>query len=184
MLNGFAVFPLLERTVNLKIEEAYPKLKGALTEQGCKVISEEPPRQISVRQGSLWGIAPKTAKKTIKVNFEPVDLGTRVTYSSKLASDWKNITLIGCALALVLVGLCVWMATDLTAFMVTRVPSFWSWLVVVGGSVDLIAGQALVNLTWGLAVFLSVIILLEGAIVVYVCPRINVSIEGALNQLS
>ena len=76
------------------------------------------------------------------------------------------------------------MATDLTTFMATRVPSFWSWLVVVGSSVDLVAGKVFVNLTWGLAVFLSVIILLEVAIVIYARSRIDAFTEDALNQLS
>ena len=68
--------------------------------------------------------------------------------------------------------------------MVTRVPSFWSWLVTVGSNVDLVAAQVFVNLTWGLAVFLSVIILLEGAIVVYVRSKIDTFTQDALNQLS
>ena len=107
------------------------------------------PKQILLNQGSLWGISPKTAKKTITVNLEQVDEGTRVRVSSKLSSDWKNITLIGCAFALVLVGLCIWMATDLTTVMATHQNSFWSWLVAVEGNVDLVAAQAFVNLTWG-----------------------------------
>ena len=107
---------MLERTVSLKIEEAYANLKAVLVEKGCKVLSEEPPRQISVKQGSLWGISPKTAKKTVNVNLAPVDSGTRVTFSSKLASDWKNITAVGCALAAVLVGVCLWIAADLSRF--------------------------------------------------------------------
>lgn len=175
---------MLERTVGLKIEETYPKLKAALTAKGCKVISEKTPNQICFKQGSLWGVSPKTAKKTITVDLEPVDGGTRVKCSSKLASDWKNITLIGCAFALVLVGLCVWMANDLATFMVSHQTSFWSWLVAVGGNVDLVAAQAFVNLTWGLAIFLSVIIFLEGAIVVYVRSKIDAFTEDALNQLS
>ena len=113
-----------------------------------------------------------------------VEDGTRVNFSSKLASDWKNITLIGCVLAFVLVGLCVWMATDLSAFMVTREPSFWSWLVTVGRSVDLAAAHSFVYLTWGLTVFLSVIILLEGVIVVYARYRIDLFTQEVLNQLN
>jgi ABC-type Co2+ transport system permease subunit len=175
---------LLERTVNLKIEEVYSKLKAVLVEKGCKVISEEPPSQISFKQGSLWGIAPQTAKKNITVNLEPVDGGTRVKFSSKLASDWKNVTLIGCAFALVLAGICVWMATDLTTAISTHQNTYWSWLVSAGGNVDSAAAQSFVNLTWGLAAFLSVIILLEGAIVVYVHSRIDAFSKDILNQLS
>ena len=175
---------MLERTFNLKIDEAYSKLKVAFLDKGCKVISEAPPNQICFKQGSLWGIAPQTAKKNITANLVTVEDGTRVNFSSKLASDWKNITLIGCVLAFVLVGLCVWMATDLSAFMVTREPSFWSWLVTVGRSVDLAAAHSFVNLTWGLTVFLSVIILLEGVIVVYARYRIDLFTQEVLNQLN
>lgn len=176
--------PLLELTVNLKIEEAYPKLKAVLVEKGCRVHSEESPKQICFKQGSLWGISPKTAKKTINVNFESVDDGTKISCTSRLASDWKNITLIGCVLAVVLVGLCVWMATDLTTFMTTRLPNFWSWLIAVGENEDLVVGQAFVNLTLGLAFFLSAVILLEAAIVVYVYSKIDAFVKDTLNQLN
>ena len=174
----------MERTVSLEIEQAYSNLRAALVEKKCKVASEEPPRQILVKQGSLWGISPKTAKKTVSIHLASVDSGTRVTCSSKLASDWKNLTVVGCVLAFVLVGLCLWMATDLGAFMVTHEPSFWSWIATVEGNVDLQIGQAFVNLTCGLVVFLSVIILLEIAIVVFVHSKINTFAEETLNQLS
>ncbi len=175
---------MAERTVGLEIEEAYADLRAVLVKKGCKVLSEETPRQILVKQGSLWGMSPRTAKKTVNIDLASVDSGTRVTCSSKLASDWKNITAVGCALAFVLVGVCLWMATDLGAFMVTHEPSFWSWLVTIEPNVDLQAGQAFVNLTWGLAVFLSVVILLEIAIVVYVHSKIDIFAEETLKQLS
>ena len=113
---------LLKRTVSLGIDKAYADLKAVLLEKGCKIISEEPPKQILVKQGSLWGMSPRTAKKTIAVNFAPVDSGTQVTCSSRLSSDWKNLTIVGCALAAVLVGLCLWITFDLNAFMVTQKP--------------------------------------------------------------
>jgi hypothetical protein len=174
---------LLKRTVSLETDKAYADLKAVLLEKGCKIISEESPKQISVKQGSLWGMSPRTAKKTIDVNFAPVDSGTQVTCSSRLSSDWKNITVVGCALAALLVGLCLWMTFDLDAFMITQKPSFWSWLVTVNGSVDFQVGQAFVNLAKALAVFLSVIILLEILIVISVHTGIDRFAEGAVNSL-
>jgi hypothetical protein len=174
---------LLERTVNLNIEEVYPKLKALLVEKGCRVHSEERLKQICFKQGSLWGISPKTAKKTVEVNFAVVDNGTRLSCSSRLASDWKNITIIGCSFAFVLAGLCLWMATDLSTFMATNAPGFWSWLVIVEDNVNLVAGQAFVNLTWSLAIFLFAIILLEIVIVVYVFSKIDAVAEEALDQI-
>ena len=67
--------------------------------------------------------------------------------------------------------------------MATQKPSFWSWLVTVNGSIDFQVGQAFVNLTKALAVFLSVIILLEIAIVVYVHAGIDQFAEETLNSL-
>jgi len=177
------VLLLLERTVGLGIDKAYADLKAVFSEEGCKIISEEPPKQILVKQGSLWGISPKTAKKTIDATFTPVDSGTRVTCSSRLSSDWKNLTVVGCVLAAFLVGLCLWITFDLDAFMVTQKPSFWSWLATVNGSVDFQVGRAFVNLTNALAVFLSVIILLEIVIAVYVHSRIDRFAEANINSL-
>lgn len=175
---------MLERIVSLKIEETNAAVKTAMVEKGCRVLCEESPAQIFFKQGSVWGISPETAKKIIKVNLETVDSRTRVTCSSRLASDWKNITLIGCVLAIVLVGICVWMTTDLTTFMATREPSFWSWLLMVRGNVDLVAAQFFINLTWCLAVLLSVIILLEAIIVVYAGSKIDLFAKDALSQLN
>jgi hypothetical protein len=174
---------LLERVVNLKIEETYPKVKAALTAKDSKVISEEAPNQICFKQGSLWGISPKTAKKTIIIHFEQDDERTRIKFSSKLSSDWKNITIVGCAFAAILVCLCIWMATDLSAFTATNIPGFWGWLVMVNGSVDLAAAQAFVRLTWVLAGFLSFIIVLEAAIVVYAQSKIDSFTQEALKEI-
>ena len=159
-------------------------MKAILVEKGCKVISEQEHRQICSRQGSLWGVLPKTAKKTVNVTFKPIDGGTNVKCKSALTSDWKNITLIGCALALVLVGVCLWMASDLNATLVSHLPGFWGWLITVQGNVNVVAAQAFIKLTWGLAAFLSGIILVEAAIVVYVRSRIDAFTEDALNMLS
>jgi hypothetical protein len=175
---------LLDRTVNLNIKEAYSKIKKAMLDRGCKLISEESSNKINFKQGSLWGISPKTAKKNINVNLETVNEGTRVSCTSTLASDWKNITLIGCAFACILVGLCVWMAMDLSALVANNVPGFWGWLVTFNGNVDLMAAQAFVHLTWGLAGFLSVVILLEAVIVIYTHSKIDLFAEEILNQLS
>ena len=155
-----------------------------MVEKGCRVVSEQEHRQICFKQGSLWGVLPKTAKKTVNVTFKLIDGGTRVKCKSALASDWKNITLIGCALAFVLVSVCVWIATDLNATLASHLPGFWGWLVAVEGNVNVVAAQAFVNLTWGLAAFLSAIILVEAVIVVYVRSRTDAFMVDALSMLS
>lgn len=93
------------------------------------------------------------------------------------------MTLVGCAFAAVLVGLCVWMALDLATTMATLKPSFWSWLITADGAVDLQVGQAFVNLTRSLAAFLGLVIALEIAILVYVHRKIDVLAEEILDSL-
>jgi hypothetical protein len=174
---------MLERTVGLENEKAYEKLKTLLLEKGCRIIAEEPPALFSVKQGSLWGVSPRTAKKTVTCQLAPVDSGTRITYSSALASDWKKLTIIGTALAVVVASLCWWIATDLDAFMVTQQPSYWSWLVTVDSYIDFQAAQMFAGLTRILAVFLAIIITAELVIAVYVHFRINTFAEETLNEL-
>ena len=175
---------VLERNVGLEIEEAYEKLKTLLIGKGCRIVAAESPLFISVQQGSLWGVSPRTAKKLVNYQLASVDSGTRITCSSSLASDWKNLTIIGTALAVIVASVCGWIAMDLDAFLVTASqPSSWSWLVTVGGYVDFQTGHVLAGLTFMLAVFLAIIIAVEVVIVVYVRFRINSFAEETLNLL-
>ncbi len=154
-----------------------------MSQGGAKVVSEAAPTQLSVRQGSLWGVTPKSAKKTIYLKFDPIkDAKTRVEYSAKVTADWKYITIVGCVLAVVLAGICLWMATDLGTFLVTQQPSVWSWLITLQGTVEVEAGNAFVTLTYGLAVFLLIVVASEAAIYVNVHSKINSFAEQYLNN--
>lgn len=64
-----------------------------------------------------------------------------------------------------MVGLCLWVSVDLDAFMVTRQTIFWSSIIAVNCYVDLQLGAAFINLMKALAIFLSVMIVAEVAIV-------------------
>jgi hypothetical protein len=175
---------LPEKTVNLKIEDTYAKLKEVLLAKGSKIVAEEPPTSIAVVQGSLWGMTPKTAKKQIHYNLVSQDSETRITASSSLASDWKNLTIVGSALAVVLAAVCGWMALDLETFISTQQPSSWSWLATVNGYSNLEVAQMLANLGIALAAFLAVIIAIEVAVALYAHSRIEAFAEETLNLLS
>jgi hypothetical protein len=174
---------LLKRTVDLKIKKAHAELKALLLQKGCRIVTEESPTLVSAKQGSLWGISPRTAEKMVTCRLSPLSSGTRITCSSSLASDWKNLTLIGTALAVVLVSLCWWIVTDLDAFMVMQQPSYWSWLVTVDGYPDFQMAQMLAGLTFMVAVFLVIMIAIEMAVLVNVHFRINVFAEEILSEL-
>jgi len=175
---------LFEQTVSLGINEAYADLKALLLRKGCRIVAEEPPTFISVKHGSLWGISPRTAKKVARYSLSPVDSGTLITVSSSLASDWKNPTIIGSALAVLVMALCWWITADLEAFMITQKPSYWSWIVMVDSYTDFQTGQELVGLTRMLTVFLAIIIAIESVIAVYAYSRINAFAEENLKALS
>ena len=175
---------MVERTVSLEIEKAYAELKALLIKRDCRIIAEEAPTLISVKQGSLWGISPLTAKKVMNYRLAPVDSGTQITCSSALASDWKNLTVIGCALAVVFASLCLWIAMDLDALVAMNQHGFWSWIAMVGGYVDFQIAQSFAGLTRMLAVFLAFIVALEVVIVVYVHFKINFFAEATLRLLS
>lgn len=174
---------VLERIAKTDVEQAYADFRQRLLENGCRVISEEAPKRIVVKQGSLWGVSPKTAKKLISLRFSSHKSGTQVLVSSTLASDWKNITLIGSTLSIILIFVCVWIATDLNAFAASGAIGFWSWIAMVDGYVNVQVTQTFAGVTSALAVFLAVIIALEGLIVVYVKRKLDGVVEATLKSV-
>ena len=174
---------MFEQTIALEVEQAYANLKALSLSKGCRIIADEAPNHLSVSQGSIWGVSPKTAKKIISYRFSSVDSGTRLTVSSKLASDWKNITLIGCAFSLIIAFLCVWIASDMDTLMTTQKLGYWSWIAVTEGYANLQVAQAVAALTSALAVFLAVVVALEIIIFAYVNSRINETAKEYVNAL-
>jgi hypothetical protein len=174
---------LVERTVGLEVDEAYTELKAVLVEKNCLVTTEEAPVRISVRQGSIWGISPVSAKKNVECSLSAVEGGTRVTCSSTLASDWKNLTIIGSVLSVVVVALCLWISADLDALVTTQQQDYWSWIATVDGYVDVQTAKMFAGFTRMLGFFLAVVLAAEVAIVVFVKRKINSFAEETLNTL-
>ena len=56
--------------------------------------------------------------------------------------------------------LCLWIGLDLQAFATRSELSFWSW-IVTGSSIGLVLANLIAKLSFGLAVFLTVVIVLE-----------------------
>lgn len=180
-INGVFV---VEKVVGLEIEQAYTELKALLLKEGGKIVAEESPVHISVKQGSLWGIFPRSAKKVVRCRLFPQGSGTRIACSSSLASDWKNLAIIGSVLSAILALLCWWISVDLAAYTITQKPSYWSWIATVNGYSNFQVAQAFVDLTRMFAVFLAFIIVLEVAIAVYAHFRINEFAEEILGSLN
>lgn len=174
---------LIKQTFDMETEKVYVGLNASLTQRGSKIIFEESPSHIVAKQGSLWGMSPFTAKKTLDITLERNNNGTQVTCSSKISSDWRNVTIVGCILAGILVGVCLWMTVDLNAFAITGKADYWSWLATVDGALDASAAQSLIKLTEALAAFLSLVIVLEAVITAYVYLGIDKFAQEILNVL-
>src|SRR5512137_2012747 len=86
---------MIERFVDIEIDKAYSELKTVLLEKDSQIISEEPPKQISIEHGSLRGVTPKSAKKLVKYDSSPHDSGTRIISHSSISPDWAKLTLWG-----------------------------------------------------------------------------------------
>ncbi len=174
---------MTEQIINMEKDKAFLKIKEELVKRSCTVISEELSKQIAAKQGSLWGMSPKTAQKIMMFNFEDTNSGTRVKYSSKLGTGWKNLTIIGTALSIVVVGICLWIALDLNGFLVSQQPSSWGWLISVGSSVNIQRGQSLVYLTEILGASLTIIIAVEIVIASYAYRKKDMFAKKILDVL-
>lgn len=174
---------LVKRIVSLDIEKAYTELKTKLLRKNCKITAEKTPVHISVMQGSLWGISPVTAKKNVNCHLATAESGTRITCYSSMASDWKNLTIIGCVLSVFIIALCLWMTTDLDAFVATQQQSYWSWIATVDSYVDIQTAHIIADLTRMLAFLLTIILAAEAAVVVYVHFKISTFAEETLNSM-
>ena len=152
---------MLERSVDLEIEEAYSELKTILLERGCKIVSEEPPKHVSIEHGSLRGVSPKSAKKVVSYHTFPHESGTRIVSCSSVSSDWANLTLWGNIIAGVVAAVFWWIATDIAALAVDGTSGYWTWLAGAFGYPDVQYTFFMINLTKALSVVLVVAILLE-----------------------
>ena len=172
-----------EIIVDLEVTKAFAELKDVLVKNHGAIVSEEAPTKILVRQGSVWGISPKAAKKMVIFRLLPLDFRTKIVSSSSWTRDYKNLTWVGSVCAVALALICFWISDSLVAYVATSKPNFWSWLADTQGSIDLQRAQLFIDLNRYLLVFLSVTLILEIAVVVYAHSRIDAFAEESLRKL-
>ncbi len=173
---------MVEQIVGLQVEETYAALKAVLLERGCKIVSEQAPSSVSVVQGSVWGVSPRTAKKLVNFTLSNRDSETKITANSSLTSDWKNLAIAGTVLSAIVALLCLWIGLDLQAFATRSEMSFWSW-IVAGSTLALVLANILTKVFFGLAVFLVLVIVLELFVVFYAIRKVNAFAEQTLKAL-
>ena len=149
--------------MNSEIDQTYSKLKAVLVQKKGKITAEIPPTSLVAVQGSIWGTSAKTAQKKLTYKLSQDGAKTRITSTAQLTSRYKNLTLTGVVLSLVLLFVCVWMALDLQSS-----KGFWSWLTVSSGGFDSLKAALFVRLTAFLAVFLVFSLAFEAYVIVKV----------------
>ena len=168
--------------VDGEINEVFGKLKTLLTQNKCKIIAEEAPKNLTVIQGSIWGTSPKTAKKKITYMLQQDPAGTNITSTACLTSAYINFTLVGCVLSAALLALCGWIALDMQGYAANGV-GFWGWLVQTGGQFDADKAAIFIRLSWILAAFLAGSLAVEAFIVLKVHSGIGAFAEDMVKAL-
>jgi hypothetical protein len=172
---------LAEKTKN-EINQTFDKLKTLLANNKYKIVAEEPPYSVTAVQGSIWGTSPKTAKKKTTYTLTQRTQEIRVTSTTHLASDYINMTLVGCVFSVALLFLCFWIALDLQSS-ATSGASFWSWLTFTAGQFDANEAAVFIRLTWILVAFLAVSLAVEAFIISRVRSGIGVFAQEIVKAL-
>jgi hypothetical protein len=175
---------LRERISSLKIESAYSEVKTLLLEKGSKIVSEEPPKHILIRHGSLWGISPKYAKKIVSYRIFPHKSGIKIVSSSSISPDWLNLTLWGNIIAGAVAVVFWWIASDISNYLANRNLGYWTWLAQAFGYPHAQRAFFMINLTKALSIILVITILLEILDVFIVYRKIDTFAKEILDELT
>jgi len=175
---------LLEGSVEFEIEAAYSKLRALLISKDCGVLSEEPPKHVLIKQGSLRGVSPRNAKKTVSYHIFPNKAGTRILAYSSVSSDWANLTIWGSVAAGVVAVLFWWIAADITAFLVDGTSGYWTWLAPAFGYPNVQYALFMTNVTKALSIVLFITILFEILDFIVVHRKIDTFAVETLNELA
>ena len=174
---------LLERSVDLDIQKAYSELRTILLEKGCKIVSEKTPTYISIEQGSLRGVLPKSAKKVVSYRISPCPKETQILGYSSVSSDWARLTLWGNILAGIVALIFWWIAADITALVIDGSSRYWTWLAGAFGYPNVQYVFFMINVTKVLSIVLVVTILLEILDVLIVYRKIDSFATETLDEL-
>ncbi len=175
---------MLEQCINLEIDKAFLGLRACLLQKGCKIISEEAPRRISVHHGSLRGVSPKSAKKVVDYELFPAESETRIASYSSISSDWANLTIWGSVMAGVVAAVFWWIAADIASFVVEGRSGYWTWLAGAFGYPNIQYTLFMVNVTKALSLVLIVTILLEVLDFIIVKHKVDTFAKETLAELA
>jgi hypothetical protein len=152
--------------------------------KSCRIISENPLKQVVIKHGSLRGVSPRNAKKTVSYHFFQNTAGTRIAAYSSVSSDWANLTVWGSVAAGIVAVLFWWIAIDMTAFIVDGTSGYWAWLATAFGYPNVEYALFMTNVTKALSIVLFLTILFEIVDFVVVNRKIDTFAAETLDELT
>ena len=170
--------------MDLEIEKTFSELKAILLEKESKIVSEEHPKQISIEHGSLRGVTPKSAKKSVKYEISPHQSGTRIVSYSSISKDWANLTLWGNIIAGVVAAVFWWIAADMENSVANGTSGYWTWLANAFGYPDVQYVFFMINVTKALSIVLVATIILEILDVLILHRMIDTFASETLEELA
>jgi hypothetical protein len=173
---------LAEASIKAEVKLTFDKLKTIIANEKDKIVYEDPPHSLTLVQGSIWGITPRTAKKITTYTLSQEAQETRITSKTHLTSDYVNLALAGCIFSIALLIVCIWIALDLQNLAANKT-IFWSWLALTSGQVDSNKANVFLWLTWFLSVFLAASLALEAFIISKIRSGIGVFTQETLKAL-
>lgn len=91
---------MIEKVVSHQLSATFVELKAILAASKCKLVGEKPPNFISVEQGSIWGVTPKSIKKKINFYLSANNSSTKISAYSELATSVIILAILTWPLAL------------------------------------------------------------------------------------
>ena len=130
------------------------------------------------------GILPMNAKKVVSFHLSSEGSETKISSSSEISKDWKNLTLYGSIITAIVIGIFVWITIDMINYIETASPSFWAWLAQIYLPHDPLMANLMISLIQSLTIVLALTIVFEILIVIYVYPRKNSFSRQVLEKIS
>jgi hypothetical protein len=131
----------------------------------------------------LTGISPASAKKVVVFYLSSEGSGTKISSASKISAGWKNLAVYGSIVASVLIGILLWIASDMSGYIESARLGYWAWVAQMYVPYNSWMAVFIVSVIQALAVVLVVTIVIEGIVVIYVYQRKNVFSQQILKTV-
>jgi hypothetical protein len=171
---------MIERLVSSNAERVYEELKRLLLANECKIVSEDPPRSITVEHESIWAWSTRDIKKKVKFVLIPQDSKTKIVAFTSLAPSY--IALITIFFTLLIIFLFIGALELIYAEAWLR---SWSWLInLFFGNAIIQSMQKYLNILKAFFIALLVVLVMAAVSEIYTYTRRETFAEEIIRALS